>query len=95
MPSGICLLKVPKLFGFTCLLPTFRLEYEQKRDMDSRITKLESSLSALRNDLQEVIAKEKELKSAMEKATDAIDHLKEEVKGMFSAPHDIMQMCMF
>ncbi|XP_057483786.1 structural maintenance of chromosomes protein 1-like [Actinidia eriantha] len=58
----------------------YQLEYEQKRDMDSRITKLESSLSALRNDLQEVIAKEKELKSAMEKATDDIDHLKEEVK---------------
>ncbi|GFZ20290.1 structural maintenance of chromosomes (SMC) family protein [Actinidia rufa] len=58
----------------------YQLEYEQKRDMDSRITKLESSLSALRNDLQEVIAKEKKLKSAMEKATDDIDHLKEEVK---------------
>ncbi|KAH7837895.1 hypothetical protein Vadar_019309 [Vaccinium darrowii] len=58
----------------------YQLEYEQKRDMDSRITKLESSLSALRDDLNEVVSKEEELKSAMGKATDDIDKLKEEVK---------------
>lgn len=65
----------------------FRLEYEQKQDMDSPITKLESSLGALTSDLNEVKAKEEELKSAIRKATDDIDHLKEEVKGMLSAPH--------
>ncbi|XP_058197124.1 structural maintenance of chromosomes protein 1 isoform X2 [Rhododendron vialii] len=58
----------------------YQLEYEQKRDMDSPITKLESSLGALTSDLNEVKAKEEELKSAMKKATDDIDHLKEEVK---------------
>lgn len=58
----------------------YQLEYEQKRDMDSRITKLESSLSALRNALNEVVAKEDELKSALGKATDDVNHLKEEVK---------------
>lgn len=63
------------------------MEYEQKRDMDSPITKLESSLGALTSDLNEVKAKEEELKSAIRKATDDIDHLKEEVKGMLSAPH--------
>ncbi|KAL6968201.1 hypothetical protein U1Q18_034002 [Sarracenia purpurea var. burkii] len=56
------------------------LEYEQKRDMDSRITKLESSISALRNDLNEVIAKEEELKSGIGRASDDINLLKEEVK---------------
>ncbi|KAF7120178.1 hypothetical protein RHSIM_Rhsim13G0035400 [Rhododendron simsii] len=65
----------------------YQLEYEQKRDMDSPITKLESSLGALTSDLNEVKAKEEELKSAIRKATDDIDHLKEEVKGMLSAPH--------
>ncbi|KAL6994798.1 Structural maintenance of chromosomes protein 1 [Sarracenia purpurea var. burkii] len=58
----------------------YQLEYEQKRDMDSRITKLESSISALRNDLNEVIAKEEELKSGIGRASDDINLLKEEVK---------------
>ncbi|KAI8523049.1 hypothetical protein RHMOL_Rhmol13G0044200 [Rhododendron molle] len=58
----------------------YQLEYEQKRDMDSPITKLEYSLGALTSDLNEVKAKEEELKSAIRKATDDIDHLKEEVK---------------
>ncbi|KAL6966198.1 hypothetical protein U1Q18_031977 [Sarracenia purpurea var. burkii] len=55
------------------------LEYEQKRDMDSSITKLESSIGALRNDLNEVIAKEAELKSGFGRARD-INLLKEKVK---------------
>lgn len=55
--------------------------------MDYRVTKLESSLGALRSDLNEVMAKEEEIKSAMGKATDYINRLKEEVKGMLSAPH--------
>ncbi|KAL6966217.1 hypothetical protein U1Q18_031994 [Sarracenia purpurea var. burkii] len=58
------------------------LEYEQKRDMDSSITKLESSIGALRNDLNEVIAKEAELKSGFGRASD-INLLKEKVKIVF------------
>ncbi|RVX19078.1 Structural maintenance of chromosomes protein 1 [Vitis vinifera] len=34
-----------------------RLEYEQRRDMDSRITKLESSISSLENDLKQGIVR--------------------------------------
>ncbi|KAK3026158.1 hypothetical protein RJ639_040545 [Escallonia herrerae] len=58
----------------------YQLEYEQKRDMDSRITKLESSLDALKNALKHVEEKEVELKSAMEKATGEIDQWKKEVQ---------------
>ncbi|KAL3531229.1 hypothetical protein ACH5RR_010551 [Cinchona calisaya] len=59
----------------------YQLEYEQKRDIDiqSRITKLESTLGNLRNSLKEVEKREIELKSSMEKYGDEIDHLKEEV----------------
>lgn len=53
--------------------------------MESRITKLESSLNALKNSLKQIQEKEIELKSAMEKATDEIDNWKTEVQGMFSA----------
>ncbi|XP_052171727.1 structural maintenance of chromosomes protein 1 isoform X2 [Diospyros lotus] len=66
----------------------YQLEYEQKRDMDSRITKLESSLNALRNALKEIESKEDELKSAMGKSTDDIDRLKEEVKDWKSKSED-------
>ncbi|MCD7467409.1 Structural maintenance of chromosomes protein 1 [Datura stramonium] len=56
-----------------------QLEYEQKRDMDSRIVKLESILSNLKEKLKEVETKEVDLKSSMEKATNEIDDYKEEV----------------
>ncbi|PHT46563.1 Structural maintenance of chromosomes protein 1 [Capsicum baccatum] len=56
-----------------------QLEYEQKRDMDSRIVKLESTLNNLKEKLKEVEAKEVDLKSSMEKATREIDEYKEEV----------------
>lgn len=56
-----------------------QLEYEQKRDMDSRIVKLESTLNNLKEKLKEVETKEVELKSSMEKATNEIDDYKEEV----------------
>lgn len=59
-----------------------RLEYEQKRDMDSRITKLGATLIKLKNDLSEVEESEKELKSAIELAIKEIKHYKEEVTGM-------------
>lgn len=56
-----------------------QLEYEQKRDMDSRIVKLESTLNNLKEKLKEVETKEADLKSSMEKATKEIDDYKEEV----------------
>lgn len=59
----------------------FRLEYEQKRDMESRIRKLESSLAALENDLKQVQKKEAQIKLASDKATDEINKWKEEMKG--------------
>ncbi|XP_022898289.1 structural maintenance of chromosomes protein 1 [Olea europaea var. sylvestris] len=57
----------------------YQLEYEQKRDVGSRITKLESTLSNLKNALKEVEKSQIELKSAMEAANSDIDRLKEEV----------------
>lgn len=59
-----------------------RLEYEKKRDMDSRIKELESSLNSLENNLKNVQKKESEAKVAAEKTTSEINRLKEEVQGM-------------
>ncbi|EOX94450.1 Structural maintenance of chromosome 1 protein, putative isoform 5 [Theobroma cacao] len=58
----------------------YQLEYEHKRDVESRIKKLESSLSSLENDLKLVQKKEAEVKVATEKASDEINRWKEEVK---------------
>lgn len=58
-----------------------RLEYEQKRDVESRIRKLESSLSTLENDLKQVKKKEGDVKSATETATGDITRWKEEMRG--------------
>ncbi|XAR61094.1 hypothetical protein NMG60_11034705 [Bertholletia excelsa] len=66
----------------------YQLEYELKRDMNSRITKLESSLNALENTLKELEAKKDELEKATGKATDDIDHLKDEVKEWKSKSED-------
>lgn len=60
----------------------YRLEYERKRDVESRITKLESSISSLENELKQVQKKETDFKSATEKASDEIDQLKKEVAGI-------------
>lgn len=59
----------------------FRLEYEQKRDMDSRIKKLESSIGALENELKQIQNKDAEVKLATEKAAGDINKWKEEVRG--------------
>lgn len=58
----------------------YQLEYEQKRDMGSRITKLDSSLDELKSALDQVEVRERELKSTTEKATHEIDQWKEEVQ---------------
>lgn len=59
------------------------MEYEQNRDMSSRILELEASLSALEKDLKRVQDREAAAKLAAEKATEEVDQLKEEVKGIF------------
>lgn len=59
-----------------------RLEYEQKRDMASRLAKLEASLNELNSALNQVEVKEGEVKSITEQVTHEIDQWKEEVHGM-------------
>ncbi|XP_050205176.1 structural maintenance of chromosomes protein 1 [Mercurialis annua] len=58
----------------------YQLEYEQKRDMESKIKKLETSISSLENELEQVQQKDAVVKSAMETATADIDKWKEEVR---------------
>ncbi|KAJ4726889.1 Structural maintenance of chromosomes protein [Melia azedarach] len=58
----------------------YQLEYEQKRDVESRIKRLESSLGALEKELELVQKKEDEVKSATEKASGDITHWKEEMR---------------
>lgn len=52
--------------------------------MDSRITKLESFISSLENELKEVQKNEAEAKSAVENATGVVDQWKAEVQGSVS-----------
>lgn len=61
---------------------SFRLEYEQNRDMESQIKELENSLSALENNLKQVQKREAEAKLAAEKAIGEINQWKDEVQGM-------------
>ncbi|XP_057965620.1 structural maintenance of chromosomes protein 1 [Malania oleifera] len=56
----------------------YQLEYEQNRDMESRIAKLESSLSNLESNLKQVQKTEADNKLMMEKATSEIDHWEKE-----------------
>ncbi|GMI98700.1 TITAN8, STRUCTURAL MAINTENANCE OF CHROMOSOMES 1 [Hibiscus trionum] len=58
----------------------YQLEYERQRDVESRIKKLESSISSLEIDLKLVHKKEAEVKLATEKATEDVNCWKEEVK---------------
>ncbi|XP_047336819.1 structural maintenance of chromosomes protein 1 [Impatiens glandulifera] len=58
----------------------YQLEYEQNRDVDAPIAKLESTLATLRNALEEVKTKDSALRLSMENATGDIDDLKVEVQ---------------
>ncbi|XP_022640516.1 structural maintenance of chromosomes protein 1-like [Vigna radiata var. radiata] len=58
----------------------YQLEYEQNRDMSSRILELEASLSALEKDLKRVQDREAAAKVAAEKSTEEVNQLKEEIK---------------
>ncbi|KAL6502905.1 hypothetical protein OROHE_024073 [Orobanche hederae] len=58
----------------------YQLEYENKRDVGSRITKLESTVASLKNSLRDVEKRQDELKSATETVNAEIEGLKEEVQ---------------
>ncbi|KAG4981974.1 hypothetical protein JHK87_026723 [Glycine soja] len=66
----------------------YQLEYEQNRDMNSRIQELEASLGALEKDLKRVHDREAAAKLAAENATEEINQLKEEAKEWKSKSED-------
>lgn len=59
-----------------------RLEYEKKRDVGTRIAKLESTIANLENALKDVKRKQKELEEAVETANTEIEDLNEQVQGI-------------
>ncbi|XP_026449761.1 structural maintenance of chromosomes protein 1-like [Papaver somniferum] len=61
-----------------------QLEYEQKRDMDSRIRELESNLDSLDKELKRIQTKEEKDKQGTEKYTSEIDQLNTEVQELKS-----------
>ncbi|XP_040863985.1 structural maintenance of chromosomes protein 1 isoform X2 [Glycine max] len=66
----------------------YQLEYEQNRDMTSRIQELEASLGTLEKDLKRVQDREAAAKLAAENATEEINQLKEEAKEWKSKSED-------
>ncbi|KAI3460958.1 hypothetical protein Pfo_017621 [Paulownia fortunei] len=58
----------------------YQLEYEKKRDVGSRIAKLESTVANLKNALKDVEKRQNELKSATETANAEIENLNEVVQ---------------
>ncbi|EPS69516.1 hypothetical protein M569_05250, partial [Genlisea aurea] len=65
-----------------------RLEYEKKRDVGSRIEKLQSTLSNLRNSLREAEKRQNELKSSIQTANSEIEDLKKEIEEWKSKAED-------
>ncbi|XP_018491893.2 structural maintenance of chromosomes protein 1 [Raphanus sativus] len=57
----------------------YQVEYEQNRDVGSRIRKLESSISSLETDLENIQKRKSELKELTEKATNEINNWKKEM----------------
>ncbi|CAN8279311.1 unnamed protein product [Cochlearia groenlandica] len=57
----------------------YQLEYEQNRDVGSRIRKLESSISSLETDLEKIQKRKSELKELKEAATNEINNWKKEM----------------
>ncbi|XP_022555369.1 structural maintenance of chromosomes protein 1-like isoform X1 [Brassica napus] len=57
----------------------YQVEYEQNRDVGSRIRKLESSISSLESDLEKIQKRKSELKELTEKATNDINNWKKEM----------------
>ncbi|XP_048424196.1 structural maintenance of chromosomes protein 1-like [Pyrus x bretschneideri] len=58
----------------------YQLEYEQNRDMESRINELQDSISKFKKALERVQKEEAAAKSAAEKASGEIDRWKEEIQ---------------
>ncbi|KAI4301093.1 hypothetical protein L6164_034409 [Bauhinia variegata] len=66
----------------------YQLEYEQNRDVSSRIEELQTSLGNLERDLKRVQNKEAEVKLGAGKATEEIAKLKEDVHELKSKSED-------
>ena len=62
------------------------MEYEQNRDVGSRIRKLEFSISSLESDLEKIQKRKSELKELTEKATNEINNWKKEMRGILVLP---------
>ncbi|CAN6982441.1 unnamed protein product [Brassica oleracea var. botrytis] len=58
----------------------YQVEYEQNRDVGSRIRKLEFSISSLESDLEKIQKRKSELKELTEKATNEINNWKKEMR---------------
>nr|VDC94353.1 unnamed protein product [Brassica oleracea] len=58
----------------------YQVEYEQNRDVGSRIRKLEFSISSLESDLEKIQKRKSELKELTEKATNEINNWKREMR---------------
>ncbi|KAG6429108.1 hypothetical protein SASPL_107147 [Salvia splendens] len=68
----------------SCGCSLFHCKYEKKRDVGSRIAKLESTIANLENSLKDVKQKQKELESATETANAEFEVLNEQVQGLDS-----------
>lgn len=64
------------------IFSNFRLEYEQNRDVGSRIRKLESSISSLETDLEGIQKTMSERKETAVKITNEINNWKKEMEGI-------------
>ncbi|XP_042517356.1 structural maintenance of chromosomes protein 1 isoform X2 [Macadamia integrifolia] len=71
-----------------------QLEYEENRDMEAPITKLQSSLGALEKELRHVEKKDADAKLVTEKAIDQINQWKEEVQDWRSKSDDCEKVIM-
>ncbi|RZC84900.1 hypothetical protein C5167_047678 [Papaver somniferum] len=60
----------------------YQLEYEQKRDMDSRIKEIESNLNSLDKELKQVQTREEKDTQGTERYTSEIDQLNTEVQEL-------------
>ncbi|KMT09901.1 hypothetical protein BVRB_5g121200 [Beta vulgaris subsp. vulgaris] len=58
----------------------YQMEYEQNQDLDSQILQIQSSLSALQDDLKKLQEKEVEAKLEMESITTEINQMKDELQ---------------
>lgn len=62
------------------------MEYEQNQDLESQITQIQSSLDALKDELNNLQNKEVEAKLEMESITTEINQIKDELQGILCLP---------